>query len=220
VDRKQAVAAFLGPFDMTPQDHLALSRAPKRVSATVPDWISNPPPRRHELRGADQNDRRYDLATFKPGDVIETPGADIRVRWNGSPEVKLRAGFGNGRAAGRTGPVLVPPGPIDASVDANMQAARRHTPAWFLQQVPNKQPWDYKQRSSRYEPFGNFNYGAAGRASRLPGEVLLRGAGWAQQQAGTSKPEFGNPYLGTKSFGDDPIDQYWIEQGVRYYRQR
>jgi len=29
LDRKQAVAAFLGPFDMTPQDYVSLNRAPR-----------------------------------------------------------------------------------------------------------------------------------------------------------------------------------------------
>jgi hypothetical protein len=25
------------------------------------------------------------------------------------------------------------------------------------------------------------------------------------------------PFTGSGSFGDDPIDQYWIEQGMRYH---
>lgn len=49
-------------------------------------------------------------------------------------------------------------------------------------------------------------------------QVLLRGAGWAQGRAGTSKPEFGHWY-GSASYGDDPDDQYWIKMGIDYAKR-
>ena len=95
----------------------------------------------------------------------------------------------------------------------------------FRDQVRNKAPWDYKQRGPEYRNFGNFNYGATGRALGVPGRVLLREAGRAQQAAGTSRPEWGdpgsrfNPWGGTGSFGDDPQDQPWIRRGFEYYNR-
>jgi hypothetical protein len=100
---------------------------------------------------------------------------------------------------------------------------------WFYNQVRNKGPWDYKQRGPEYQNFGNFNYGATGRALGLSEGLLLREAGRAQQAAGTSRPEWGdpgsrlNPWGGTGSFGDDPVDQFWIRSGFDYfnsYRRR
>ena len=66
-------------------------------------------------------------------------------------------------------------------------------------------------------------YGAVGRAFGFSENTLLREAGRAQQAAGTSKPEWGdpgfrfNPFGGSGSYGDDPEDQMMIREGVRYY---
>lgn len=55
------------------------------------------------------------------------------------------------------------------------------------------------------------------------GSISLKEAGKAQVKAGTSDPSWGSPGLrfyphtGSGSFGDDPVDQYWIQQGVRYH---
>ena len=56
--------------------------------------------------------------------------------------------------------------------------------------VRNGGVWDYKQRGSEYENFGNFNYGATGRAVGVPAWILKCGAGWAQKRAGTSKQDW------------------------------
>jgi len=34
--------------------------------------------------------------------------------------------------------------------------------------------------------------------------------------SGTSNPRWGTP-LGIRPFGDQPIDNFWIRQGIRYY---
>lgn len=91
--------------------------------------------------------------------------------------------------------------------------------SWFYTQVRNGGPWDYKQISIEYEAFGNFHYGAVGIAGGFSEEVLLRAAGLAQSRAGTDKDEFGR-WWGSAPFGDDPIDQYWINEGIRYARFR
>lgn len=91
--------------------------------------------------------------------------------------------------------------------------------SWFYTQVRNHGPWDYKQISREYEAFGNFHYGAVGIAAGFSEEVLLRASGLAQNRAGSGKPEFGK-WWADAPFGDDPIDQYWIKEGIRYARFR
>jgi RHS repeat-associated protein len=92
---------------------------------------------------------------------------------------------------------------------------------WFRNQVKNKGPWDYKQNSPGYEDFGNYNYGRTGAALGFATHFLLGQAGRAQQAAGTSKPEWGDPGFlgygdlgGTGSYGDDPRDQEMIKRGI------
>ena len=114
-------------------------------------------------------------------------------------------------------PPLPPPG---VDVNKNMCEARNHSdPRWFYNQVRNKGPWDYKQRGSGYQDFGNFNYGATGNSFGFSDETLLRMAGWAQRQAGTSRPSWGKPW-GSPPYGDDPEDQKWIQWGIQYSRCR
>jgi RHS repeat-associated protein len=120
--------------------------------------------------------------------------------------------------------------PPDVNVDDNLKIAAAHRPQssdpilnaaetiatlnWFYNQVRNKAPWDYKQRNHiLYQQFGNFNFGATGAAAGIPTEVLLRGAGWGQTRAGTSRPEFGKWY-GRPPYGDDPDDQDLIWKGI------
>ena len=75
----------------------------------------------------------------------------------------------------------------------------------------------YKNGSVLYEDYGNFNFGAVGTALGFPEWLLLREAGRKQMADGHSLPEWGNPgplgafWAGSGSFGDEPIDQYWID---------
>ena len=98
----------------------------------------------------------------------------------------------------------------------------------FYSTVRNGSPMDYKQQgwtltdtgqlgSSPFQDFGNFNYGAVGTAWGIPQDMLLRGAGYAQEQAGTSTPEWGHWDQGPP-YGDDPADQQLIMQGIQYYQ--
>jgi RHS repeat-associated protein len=128
-------------------------------------------------------------------------------------------------------PLSVPTG---VGVDVNIAAAEAakqqgEGPNWFYDQVRNKGPWDYKQAGGQFENFGNFNYGATGAAFGFSEDTLLRMAGWASVQGGTSSPQFGvAPNLlqayrgvgGVPPFGDHPVDQYWIRQGIQYYKQK
>ena len=117
-----------------------------------------------------------------------------------------------------------PPAPPGVSARDNvLEAGIRRDPFWFYDQVRNGGPWDYKQQGSEYEAFGNFNYGATGAATGFAPRFLLRQAGRAQIEAGTSRSGWGdpgaiwNPFGGEAPFGDDPIDQYWINRGIQYF---
>jgi hypothetical protein len=72
---------------------------------------------------------------------------------------------------------------------------------------------------TQYVEFASFNYGATGRASGLPAELLLRVAGWSQQASGLYRPEWGT-WDGAPPYGDDPDGSSKIRDGILYYEQR
>ena len=142
----------------------------------------------------------------RPTTVTDAVGATHQRKWNALGQVTAQ---------------------IDCYIDSNIaNASDKWSPWWFRDQVKNGEPWDYKQQGSDYEDFGNFNYGATGAAFGFPDSVLLNEAGRAQQAAGTSLPSWGSPgpslfpFLDTAPFGDDPQDQYWIKEGIDFYRNR
>ncbi|WP_238965075.1 polymorphic toxin type 44 domain-containing protein [Pseudomonas sp. AF32] len=89
----------------------------------------------------------------------------------------------------------------------------------FYTKVRNKGEWDYKQRGREYEEFGNFNYGATGTVAGISEQILLRAAGAAQSIAGTSEEEFGK-WWAESPYGDDEVDQIWIEAGIKYAQSK
>ena len=108
------------------------------------------------------------------------------------------------------------PAPPATDIDKNMkEAADKRNPLWFYDQVPNKGPWDYKQKGRKYEDFGNFNYGATGSAFGFSDSVVHRGAGWANQKADPTRKGLGSP-LGKFPYGDAPNDQEQIGRGIKY----
>jgi hypothetical protein len=99
--------------------------------------------------------------------------------------------------------------------------------AWFYSRVHDGGSWDYKTNGHpEDEDFGNFNYGATGKALGIGEDVLLRMAGRQQVIDGTSQPDWGVTTSlpaavmgvgGIAPFGDDPKDQAWIKRGFQYY---
>lgn len=89
--------------------------------------------------------------------------------------------------------------------------------------------WDYKNggKNPEMEHAGNFNYGVVG-ASNLDNvgfprwaseQILLRGAGFYQEFGSDNRgydPVNGN-FASTAPYGDDPIDQQYIQEGIDYY---
>ena len=121
----------------------------------------------------------------------------------------------------------IPTAPPGVDVDKNIAESSLHSnPFWFRNQVQSHGAWDYKQQNSLYANFGNFNYGATGIAFGFgfSERTLLREAGRAQQAAGNSRSEWGdpgsrlNPWGGSGFYGDDPVDQGWIQSGISYYQ--
>ncbi|KOP53780.1 bacteriocin [Pseudomonas coronafaciens pv. porri] len=120
-------------------------------------------------------------------------------------------------------PAVIPP---HVSVDVHMKLTNdrwKSDPAtgafmsWFYQKVRGHGPWDYKQQNHKWENFGNFHYGAVGRAGQLSEQLLLRAAGFAQKEAETQDPEIDwGHWFWRAPYGDDPKDQTWIERGIRY----
>jgi len=110
----------------------------------------------------------------------------------------------------RITPGPVPHAPSGASVGRNVKRASKHNFIWWYFKVRNKGNWDYKQFGPHreFEDFGNFNFGATGRAVGIPRVVLRAGAGVAGWIAGTATS---GPYM------DDSKDQYWIEAGMNFY---
>lgn len=164
------------------------------------------------------------ISDLVAGDIIKLKGATINIT-DSSPSVSFNKGFESGSLAARGGPLIIPSGPSGASVDRNIEKAKGMSVFDFRNHVKTKGPWDYKQIDRRYAPYGNFNYGATGRtiggAGGLPGGTLLQWAGRAQIAAGTNMKEWGEPGgwlpgTGSGSNGDDPEDQFWIQQGIRY----
>jgi hypothetical protein len=137
----------------------------------------------------------------------------------------------------------VPVAPPDVSINENIRTAQRHRPVgpytmnveaqWFNNQVKAGGPWDYKKydksynpktQNSKYEDFGNFNYGATGAAIGFTSGQLERMAGRVQDPnaPGTGgKPASLYDSLQGKGgewpFGDQYTDNAQIKAGVEYY---
>lgn len=82
---------------------------------------------------------------------------------------------------------MPPQAPPGISIDSNICEAELHRGlgelVWFYNQVRTGGPWDYKNQYGRqYADFGNFNYGATGKALELSDLLLLRAAGWYQER--------------------------------------
>ena len=91
-------------------------------------------------------------------------------------------------------------------------------PLAFRNAVQNKGRWSYKRRARRYENFGNFNYGATGTAWGFRPDTLKKEAGRQQIEDDHSKREWQKPSRAEllPPYGDDSIDQYWIQRGIDY----
>jgi hypothetical protein len=107
------------------------------------------------------------------------------------------------------------------SIDNNICTAKLHRGVaelvWFYNQVQTGCPWDYKNKyGPQYADFGNFNYGATGKALELSDLLLLRAAGWQQEGGRNYKPKDGH-WWWLPPYGDDPNDQTMIKAGINYY---
>ncbi len=145
-----------------------------------------------DCRGSASCPSQIKIADLKNGDVVKTDGAMIRVdNKTGDLRVTFKNPSSNGSSAAKTGPRIVPEGPPGANRNANIDNAKWMDPFNFRDTVQNKGPWDYKQLGSKYEPFGNFNYGSTARSVGFSEGILLQEAGRYQGVTRTSNPAWG-----------------------------
>jgi len=108
--------------------------------------------------------------------------------------------------------------PRDVDICKNIREAetKLSAVAW-LNRVWPKGEWDYKRRDIRYEDFGNYNYAVTAVALGVPPWAVRRGAGFAQWWWGPYDPADGKPWDLFPPYSDNPIDQAWINEGVKDY---
>jgi RHS repeat-associated protein len=153
-----------------------------------------------------------DMARFLLGLTGMPLGSGGGGGWAGAP-------FGKSNPEG---PCIVPLAPSGVDIHQNIKEAESHRlfgpPWWLYSKVQSHGGWDYKRQGDQYTDFGNFNYGATGRASGWPGFLLeiLAGVYSAYEWQDLSPPEWGHPWSGPP-WGDDPADQEQISRGVAYY---
>jgi hypothetical protein len=124
-------------------------------------------------------------------------------------------------------PVQVPPAPAGVSIDRRMEeAAARRDPFWFYNKTHDHGAWDTKFQGpkQKYEPYGNFQFGAVGTALGFSPEILRRGAGAYQIYKDAKRNHRinlanGVPW-GGYPYGDNPDDQPRIDLGIRYAKER
>jgi len=126
---------------------------------------------------------------------------------------------------------LKPPPNVPAGSDIckNIGDAIGISTSDWIQAVGDGGKWDYKRKGNQFEDFGNYNYGVLGRASgnwySSPG-ILKRAAGLYHQWSRIKEaihdnkvPPFPDPIeiALIPPYGDDPIDQAWVDQGIKDY---
>ncbi len=127
--------------------------------------------------------------------------------------------------------IQVPDAPPGVHIDENIKKARESfNPFWFIEMVRKDGPWDYKKIDTKYEDFGNFNYGATALAFGFQEKWALQAAGivhvltntaqkdWKANEYKKSILDFGVSFQGPP-YGDDPDDQRMIKAGFRYYQE-
>src|SRR5207237_892645 len=85
-----------------------------------------------------------------------------------------------------------------------------YTASFWTYMVWNRHPWDWKRVPGGSQDYGNFFYGATGRAVGFPTPILLAGAAVAQRMFG---------HAGTGPLGDNPDDPPFIRAGAGYFDQ-
>lgn len=178
--------------------------------------------------------QQYQLMQFLGGQVQNLVSASTSGSGSGTTGAKAPA-----TARPQNACPAIPMAPSGANVNANIRTAQSRNslksysvptlygssqpnlmngPRWFYNQVDYGGPWDYKTQNpagtQRYTDFGNFNYGAAGRAAGFSANELLWGAGLAQL-----KHDIGNGQWpqGPGTRFDNPDDAAPILAGIKYY---
>jgi len=179
-------------------------------------------------------------APFVPGNV--PPGVDIDEDIKTAEREVARIRDEANKEAGKVAAELRRSGDLGASGAAGGAAlsgsVKANAPGgtidqWFYSMVADQKPWDYKYRdragaargNSIYEEYGNFTYGATGRAVGYSLNVLQHMAGWYQTfepegQKSATKELARLGIGGEYPYGDQLKDAKQIEAGYAYYACR
>ena len=81
---------------------------------------------------------------------------------------------------------------------------------WFAMQNYPHAPWDYNKQGLKYDPAGNFNYGATGTAIGIPSSILLKGA--------DAYKDVMNFWRNKPMNGNEPEKNDEIQRGIDYVK--
>jgi len=99
--------------------------------------------------------------------------------------------------------------PPRVNIYADGLEAMKMSASEFYNAVKSGGKWDFKRLDRKYEDYGNYHFGWVAEAFGIYEGVALCGAGLYQIKTGTAKLEW------WMHCGDDPNDQYWIDQGYK-----
>ncbi len=106
--------------------------------------------------------------------------------------------------------------PAGASISKNISQASSMCAVSWVNKVRPHGEWDYKREKREYEDFGNFNYGATGKAQGFSENILRRAPGLVQMiNGGAYHASQGVPW-GNSPYGDTKEDQEQIQSGIDY----
>lgn len=167
---------------------------------------------------SEENDDGYELVykksrysfQYKTGRVALNDNVNSDIASDVLPAQQVSLGQANNIAQG----LEVPPG---LNINGNEFISKNLSIVEFVEHVRSGGFFDYKQLGNEYENFGNFHFGVVGRAAGLSPRFLKFGAGMYQLYQDLTVSNRSIHWENWGTFFDDPIDQYWIQQGIDYY---
>ena len=153
---------------------------------------------------------------------LSIPQADVLTR--GRPRESLQRMCLNPRPQDErtsTKPAEALAAPLGVDIARNVREAQGMSPFEFYDAVKSGGKWDYKRIGPQFQNFGNYHFGIVAAAFGWNKEFAKRLAGAYQKYwTNTSKEEWGEPWSLEGPYGDDPVDQFWIEEGFRAFELR
>lgn len=168
-----------------------------------------------------------DLGRFLQADPLGYIDGMNLYQYCGNNPVNWIDPWGLDKQGGENGPEYTMPNgekipmPPGVDIDKNMREATQMTPWEFKNAVKPGGKWDFKRDGNpQYDRFGNFHYGAVGKAAGFSEIMLLNEGGrvnTAADGAGISGTWWKGYSDGVIPYGDQWQDHWDINQGFDYY---